>query len=283
MIKMVIEKAYAKLNLSLSVLGKMDNGFHEIESIMVPINLYDTLYFKKNNTNKMILLNNDIVDNSILKAAELFQETYKTSGATILLDKRIPLEAGLAGGSADSSATLRGLNRLFKLNRPLEELAELAMKLGSDNKFCLYNQAAICRGRGEKLEFLDFNFKFNVMLIKPKFGLSTKEVFQNITLKSKRCNKSLLDGLKNNNYEIVDKNIYNDLLEGAISLKPELKELIDEIKLKGVLPHMSGSGSTLFVLGNKKGLLKELVKNEKIGFLAKTTIKKRFYHCFKSL
>ena len=158
---MVVERAYAKVNLSLSVLGKMDNGFHELETIMVPITLHDTLYFRKNNTGEMILLNNEIENNSILKAANLFQEKYKTPGATIKLVKRIPLEAGLGGGSADSSATLRGLNRLFNFNIPLEELSELAIELGSDNNFCLYNRAAICRGRGEKLEFINKNIVFN--------------------------------------------------------------------------------------------------------------------------
>ena len=96
--------------------------------------------------------------------------------------KRIPLEAGLAGGSADSSATLRGLNRLFNLNLSLKELEELAKELGSDNVFCLYNRAAICTGCGEKLNFIDFDFEFNVLLIKPKFGLLTKDVLTRIDL-----------------------------------------------------------------------------------------------------
>ena len=171
-------KCPAKINLTLEVVNKREDGFHELETIMVPINLYDILYFEENNSNEMILLDNTIEDNSILKAAKLFQQTYKTKGATIKLKKRIPLEAGLAGGSADSSATLRGLNRLFKLNIPLKELESLAAKLGSDNVFCLYNHAAICRGRGELLEFINDDFRFNVTVIKPSFGILTKEAFK---------------------------------------------------------------------------------------------------------
>ena len=278
---MIIEKAYAKLNLSLSVLGKMDNGFHELETIMVPISLHDTLYFQKNDSDEMVLLDNEIKDNSILKAAKLFQETYKTKGAIIRLKKRIPLEAGLAGGSADSSATLRGLNRLFKLNRPLDELALLALQLGSDNKFCLYNRASICRGRGDEMEFINEKFKFHVTLIKPNFGLSTKEVFSNVKINQKRNINELLDGIKNNNYALVDKNIYNDLLDSALILRPELNALINKIKDKKLIPHMSGSGSTLFVLGKHKSALKSLKKSNDIHFSAISVMKNRYYNCFK--
>ena len=278
---MIKEKAYAKLNLSLSVLGKRNDGFHELESIMVPLNLYDTLYFEENNSDEMILLDNKIEDNSILKAAKLFQEKYKTKGATIRLKKRIPLEAGLAGGSADSSATLRGLNRLFKLNRPLKELEELALKLGSDNVFCLYNHAAICRGRGELLEFIDFDFKFKVMLIKPNFGLSTKEVFSNVKLKEKNKIDELLIGLKNNDKDVLDKNVYNDLFESAVITKPELNFVVEKIKENDVLVHMSGSGTTIFLLRWNKLVKKELKSLQNVEKCAKYTIKKRYHDCLK--
>ena len=115
---MIMEKAYAKLNLSLKVIGKMDNGFHELESIMVPIcDLYDELYFEENDSYDFNVSGFEVSNNSILKAAYLFQKKYNTKGANIRLIKRIPLEAGLAGGSADSSATLRGLNRLSIIKR----------------------------------------------------------------------------------------------------------------------------------------------------------------------
>ena len=114
---MAMEFAYAKLNLSLNILGKRPDGFHNLESIMVPVvDLYDTLEFEARDDNQFIIVDDAINDNIILKAAKLFQEKYHTKGATIKLTKRIPTEAGLAGGSADASATLRGLNKLFNLN-----------------------------------------------------------------------------------------------------------------------------------------------------------------------
>lgn len=249
---MIKEKAYAKINLSLSVLGKREDGFHELESIMAPINLYDELYFEENNSDEIILLDNTIEDNSILKAAKLFQKTYNTKGAIIRLEKRIPLEAGLAGGSADSSATLRGLNRLFKLNIPLKELEKLALQLGSDNVFCLYNRAAICKGRGEKLEFINSDFKFNVTIIKPAFGILTKEVFADYRIKDRKKCDLVLNSLKNNDFKQLDGCIYNDLFEEAVKIKPELLEIVKFIEFLGYKVHMSGSGPTLFVFNLKK-------------------------------
>jgi 4-diphosphocytidyl-2-C-methyl-D-erythritol kinase len=277
-ILVIKEKAYAKLNLSLAVIGKRDDGFHELETIMVPINLYDELYFEENDSYEMILLDNTILDNSILKAAKLFQETYKTKGATIRLKKRIPLEAGLAGGSADSSATLRGLNRLFKLNRPLKELEELAAKLGSDNVFCLYNHAAICRGRGELLEFIEENFKFNVSIIKPSFGILTKDVFKNLIFKEKRDFINVLNALKDNNIKALDENIYNDLYEPAIKIKPQLLDVVSCLEKFNYKVHMSGSGPTLFVFNLKRNIKKELFNRFDNIILHKTRIKKRYHN-----
>lgn len=278
---MIKEKAYAKLNLSLKILGKRKDGFHELESVMVPINLYDELYFEENNSNEMILIDNTIEDNSILKAAKLFQETYKTKGATIRLNKRIPLEAGLAGGSADSSATLRGLNRLFKLKKSLKELEELALKLGSDNVFCLYNHAAICRGRGELLEFIEDDFKFKILLIKPKFGLSTKDVFSHVNSFSKSGSEEIIYSIINHDYQTLDEKICNDLYFPATLVKPELATLVSNISKCNLNVHMSGSGTTLFLLRTNKKARKLIKNDEKIDFFKKYIIKKRYYNCLK--
>ncbi len=264
---MVREKAYAKLNLSLKVLGKMENGFHELETIMVPIvDLYDELYFEENNSDEFVILGCEIENNSILKAAKAFQNKYNTKGANIRLVKRIPLEAGLAGGSADSSATLRGLNKLFNLNLSLSELYSLACELGSDNVFCLYNRAAICSGRGERLEFIDFDFSFEVILIKPDFGLLTKDVFNNLKhLDNKRDKDLILKALKMNDLELLDENIFNDLLVSALDLEPELAQIKNLIERSGFRCHMSGSGTTLYLIYNKK--LTESLKIDEIEYV----------------
>ena len=251
---MIIEKAYAKLNLTLSVLGKRNDGFHELETIMVPVvDLYDELTFEENDSDEFVLVDNTIENNSILKAAKAFQEKYRTQGAIIHLKKCIPLEAGLAGGSADSSATLRGLNRLFGLNIPLTELEELAASLGSDNVFCLYNRAAICCGRGELLEFIDYPFSFKVYLIKPDFGLKTNEVFNKLNINDLQANNKdkVLKALEKNDYKLLIEGIYNDLLYPAIKTEPKLQKLFNEIKQSGNSVFMSGSGSTLYIVSEK--------------------------------
>ena len=272
---MVLEKAYAKLNLSLSVLGKMQNGYHELKTIMVPIkNLYDELYFEENDTDLMILEDNTIENNSILAAAKAFQEKYKTKGATIKLIKRIPMEAGLAGGSADSSATLRGLNRLFNLNIPLEELSLLASKLGSDNAFCVFNKAAICSSRGEDMEFINDEFHFDILLAKPSFGLKTKDVFDNVKKYSFEESKhnNIIKALKNNDKELLDDNIYNDLLLPATCVNSELSGIISNLGSTTSRVHMSGSGSTLFVVNFSENTINELEKDKKIEFIKQVSI-----------
>ena len=248
---MICEKAYAKLNLTLSVLGKREDGFHELKTLMVPVvDLYDELYFEAHDSDEFIIKNCEILNNSIIKAAKLFQKKYNTKGAIIHLNKRIPVEAGLAGGSADSSATLRGLSRLFGLDVSLKELEELAIQLGSDNVYCLYNKAAICSGRGEKIEFLDFDFECEVTLLKPRFGLSTKDVFSRLRIKDVPSNQLeiVLGLLKKHEYDHVNEYLFNDLTESAMALEPELKRIFESILMKGVITHMSGSGSALFAV-----------------------------------
>jgi len=129
---MVIEKAYAKLNLALEVVGKRSDGYHELKMIMIPLELHDTLTFKKSD-DIQLNANIDIKNNAILKTIEYMKKKYKVNnGVFVDLDKRIPIGAGMGGGSADISATLRGLNRLWDLNLSLKDLEVDANHLGSD-------------------------------------------------------------------------------------------------------------------------------------------------------
>lgn len=272
---MIIEKAYAKLNLSLSVINKRNDGFHNLETIMVPIiDLYDTLSFSLRDDDVFEIVDNNIGDNIIYKAATAFQKKYNTKGATIRLEKRIPLEAGLAGGSADASATLRGLNKLFGLNVPLSELEELALSIGSDTVFCLYNKAAICTGRGEVLNFIDFDFELPVIIFRPTFGILTKDVFGVLKINDERPNTvGVLSALKSRNIFQLDKLLYNDLFSAAIKIKPQLKDIVDNLAKANITAHMSGSGSTIFVLEDKC-LKKHLEENNiEYVYLGKHTIK----------
>lgn len=254
---MIEEKAYAKVNLTLEILGKRNDGYHELRSLIVPIDLYDTLYFEK--SNKDIYEGIEIDNNNILKTAYLFKNYYNIKECVkIKLIKRIPIQAGLAGGSSDSSAVLRGLNRLFNVNASNEELANIASKIGSDNPYCIYQRPMIMTGRGEILENVDFRLNDDILLIKPSFGISTKQAFESFKNKT---------GLKTDINELI---IFNDLEETCFKLYPKLKELADFIKNQGYNSHMSGSGPTLFVIGNNlKELMESLKKFDVKLFLTK--------------
>lgn len=248
------EKAYAKINLNLRVIGK-ENGYHNLETIMTPIDLYDTLFFEKSDVLEIEGIN--IIDSSIHQAARLFINKYHTGNCKITVIKRIPTEAGLGGGSADASATLRGLNRLFNLKLPLKELEVLANELGSDNTYCLYNQLALCRGRGEKVELIEKAFTYNVLLIKPSFGLATKKVFEQVIINDEVIDSwSLINNISD--LEYINANLKNDLFAAALKIKPELKLLVDRINNLGFMPHMTGSGSTIFVISDDVEKLKTL-------------------------
>ena len=270
---MVVEKAYAKLNLSLNVLEKRSDGFHNLESIMVPVtDLYDILEFSKRDDNNIYIEGMDIKDNIVEKAAILFQEKYHTGGVNIKINKQIPIAAGLAGGSADASATLRGLNRLFGLNLPLKELEELALLLGSDTVFCLYNKAAICKGRGEILEFIDFDFSLDVWILKPSFGLLTKDVFSKLVIdKTNIKTNEILNSLKDNDLIKLDELISNDLYIPATLVNPKIKEIVDVLNNNMIKAHMSGSGSTIYFIDNLvtnyNELLQDLLKAHKIEYV----------------
>ncbi|MBI3864824.1 MAG: 4-(cytidine 5'-diphospho)-2-C-methyl-D-erythritol kinase [Planctomycetia bacterium] len=188
--------APAKLNLFLKVLGKRADGYHELETLMVSVGLYDTLVFSDAPAGHLSLvcrdgrvpaaragpreMPGDGEDNLVLRAARLLRETTGTAhGARIELVKRIPLSAGLAGGSSDAAATLWGLNRLWNLGLDASELMRLASRLGSDIPFFLCSaSAAICRGRGEIVEPLPLAARYWFVVARPATGLATAEVYR---------------------------------------------------------------------------------------------------------
>lgn len=253
---MIYEKAYAKINLALEVKEKVNN-FHIVNNLMIPINLYDELFFERA---EKITIDSEIqIENNIcIKAAELFFEKYNiVGGVHIILNKNIPIMAGLAGGSTDAAAVLKGLNRLYNVGATQEELSVLASQLGSDVPFFLYNKLSLCTGRGEIINPLDIEFSgVPVLLIKPTFGLSTKEIYQNYSWnglsKEKEINE-ILNAIMSKDVEKVDELIFNDLEAVALNISNELKEAFDKIEGLSYTPHISGSGPTIFVL-NAKGM-----------------------------
>lgn len=257
------EKAYAKINLTLEIVGKKD-GYHMLESIVIPINLYDTLTFILS-TKDEVISNVEIKDNNILKAINLFKETYNINACIkVILDKQIPIGGGLGGSSADISATLRGLNKLFKLNRPFKELEILANKLGSDTLFCLYNKRSFIYGRGDYINFYESDEKLSFLLILPNVSLLTKEVFRNYSsVKEKNKYIGFEKHLKNKEINFIINNAKNDLLKPALSLNNDFNKLYKAFKSSGLNVHMSGSGPSLFIINPSKNDIEKVKKNKK--------------------
>ena len=186
---MIYETAPAKINLTLDTLFKRNDGYHEIAMIMTTVDLNDRLSFQKRNDNKIVVdIEHNYVTNDhknlAYQAAKLMMETYQLKqGVTISIDKDIPVSAGLAGGSADAAATMRGINRLYELGASLETLSQLGLQIGTDVPFCIYNKTAICKGRGEKIKFLDKPPSAWVVLAKPNLGISSPDIFKELNLK----------------------------------------------------------------------------------------------------
>ena len=180
---MLYVKAPAKINLTLDVLYKRPDNYHEVEMIMTTVDLADRIGVESREDGliKIVSTDNFVPDdnrNFAYQAAELLKNTYGIKeGVTISIEKHIPIAAGLAGGSSDAAATLRALNELWELNLSLDELAEHGAKIGSDVSFCVYGGTAFATGRGEKIEHIPAPPTCWVVLAKPKIGVSTADVY----------------------------------------------------------------------------------------------------------
>lgn len=249
-------RAPAKVNLYLEVLGKRADGYHEIETLMVAVNLYDTLEFKEEVSGQILLDCNrsDLSsgpDNLVRRAADLLRERAGCSrGAAIRLSKRIPMAAGLAGGSSDAAATLVALNELWDLQLDPARLAELAGELGSDVAFFLSGSAAWCTGRGEQVTPVGLGRRLRFVLVCPAVGLSTAAVYQAVTPpETPQSGSALRRAVEAGDIEEIGRRLHNRLQPVAERLCPEVAALcnrLEELTPAGQL--MSGSGTSLFAL-----------------------------------
>lgn len=257
----IIEKAPAKINLGLDALYKRQDGYHELEMVMASVDLADRLTFETINENKIIIdTNNSFLPldrrNHVYQAAELLKRTYQQSkGIKIHIEKRIPVAAGLAGGSSDCAATLRGLNRLWELNLSNDRLAELGCQIGSDVPYCIEGGTAFVTGRGEKIEMLPAMPQCWVVLVKPKMSVSTSSIFSSLSFNS--IDHPDINGLKQaivlNDYAMMTQKIGNALEGVTIKRHPIIQQIKDRmVKYGADAALMSGSGPTVFALCSKK-------------------------------
>ncbi|PKK98809.1 MAG: 4-(cytidine 5'-diphospho)-2-C-methyl-D-erythritol kinase [Tenericutes bacterium HGW-Tenericutes-2] len=250
---MIKEIAYAKINLLLDVEKKRSDGFHDLKMIMIPIELHDALTFESHQ-DVVLESNIEIENNSIIHAAKLIKDKYNVKdGVKIILSKSIPIGAGLGGGSADIAATIRGLNILWNLNLEDTEMEDLALSLGSDTLFCLYNKPAFVYGRGENILYIELPKIESIYLFPSAINVSTKKVFQNHRTKHnpRRFNRLFINYL-NEKYDLFFKKTYNHLLKTTLKCYPELRKQYKDIKRIDRSAFMTGSGSTFYILSFNK-------------------------------
>lgn len=247
------ERAYAKINLCLDVAGKREDGYHELKMIMVPVDFYDVLDMEPA-MHTSLTLNKSYIPanekNTIVKAIQLMQQRYQFDfGFRCTLQKHIPTRAGLAGGSADAAAAIRIMDRMLKLHMTREEKIDIAKQVGADVPFCVINRPAYVEGIGEQIHEFSCNPNFELLLVKPRKGVSTKEAFEIIDKKDPvhpdcfRMQEALMDG----DYDAIVDSLGNSLEDAAVELVEEIRDVkkyLVDAGFDGVL--MSGSGSTVF-------------------------------------
>ena len=252
-----MEKAPAKINLALDVLYKREDGFHEVEMVMTNVDLADRIELaeRSGNTIRINSHNRFVPDDSrnlAYQAADLLKKRFSiNTGVDITIDKQIPVSAGLAGGSSDAAATLRGLNKMWSLGLSMDELAEIGSEIGSDVAFCVHGGTAIARGRGEKIEHLPSPPSSWVILAKPTIGVSTADVYRNLKV-DEVCHPnipSMVQAIYEHDYDGMCNNMGNVLESVTLAMYPEvrmIKEQMSRFGADAVL--MSGSGPTVFGL-----------------------------------
>ena len=249
-------QAFAKINLGLDVLGKREDGYHEVRMIMQTIRMYDQLDMRKSvepgihlTTNKKYIPVDE--NNLVWRAAKLMMDTCGImEGVSIHLHKVIPVAAGMAGGSSDAAATLVGMNRLFHCGLSKEKLMELGVQIGADVPYCVLRGTALAEGIGEKLTVLPPMPDCWILIGKPGISVSTKYVYTTLDLNTDTVHpdiagmkKALEDG---NLYGITER-MGNVLQDVTIPAYPEVERIKEQMKALGAVnAMMSGSGPTVF-------------------------------------
>ena len=249
-------KAYGKINIALEVVGKREDGYHLLRMIMQNIDLYDLIELNEKRSNDITIeCNKPYVPkddrNLAYKAARLFMDTYKINrGIHIDIVKNIPVAAGLAGGSTNAAAVLKALNEMFDVGASEQDSMNLGVKLGADIPYCIKGGTCLCEGIGEKISELK-SFKDKILvLVKPPFGVSTKDVYGAIDINKifkKVLVNELIEAIEKDDLFFVAKNMKNHLENVTLRRHPliiKIKE--DMIKMGSIGSMMSGSGPTVF-------------------------------------
>ena len=262
-------RSFAKINISLNITKKREDGFHELDSVMLPIALHDSLVISKLNANDNFVTVDDFSIgtfsyNLATFAIEKLKNIYHFNDKfRILIHKVIPIQAGLGGGSSNAACTMKAVNTMLKLGATDEELIDLGKTLGCDIPFFVKCKPARVQGVGEILSPISIKNNYYVLLVKPEAGCSTKEVYGiSDTMDLKTTNiDNVVKALAEGDDELLAANISNALQEPAIKLVPSIQKIIGDLKEKGLkIVQVTGSGSAVFALSTDKKLLKSVFK-----------------------
>lgn len=273
-----VRKAYAKINLGLDVIGRLENGYHEVKMIMQNVGIYDVLTLTKIPEGIVVTTDNGELptddNNLIYKAAKLMLENYNISqGVQIHLEKNIPIAAGMAGGSTDAAATFWGMNELFSLGLPEEKLREIGVKVGADVPYCIMGGTALAEGIGEKLTRLPDAPDCCLLVAKPDINVSTKYVYEHLDAEGVEEHPDI-DGMMEAIYQgnlegIVDRlgNVLEVVTVKKYTIIEDIKKEMLSFGAMGSL--MSGSGPTVFGIFEKEEDARKAMEHIKESGLAK--------------
>lgn len=260
-------QAHAKINISLNVVRRREDGYHDLEMIMVPLTLHDEIELSLAKEDQFTCSDKQLCmdkNNTVVKAVELMRTTFSLSQHFhVHVIKNIPAQAGLAGGSADAAAVMRGIRELLQLDVSMEELAQLGKQVGADVPFCVMETCALVKGIGEDITPFVMPKDFHILLVKPSRGVPTGKAFS--MLDFQQCAHpdgiAVMTCLQNNDIEHLSSVIANSLEYSAFQLVPEIRDIKRELQDMGFAAVlMSGSGSTVFAITRDEQLLKKAAK-----------------------
>ena len=266
------QKSYAKINIALNITKIREDGYHELDMVMVPLKLHDSVQISelKGKKDNFIIMDDfsiklghkniaEVALTSVLEKANITNKKF-----LVFIHKLIPVQAGMGGGSSNAAATMKVTNTFLKLNIPQEELLEMSKPIGSDVPFFIECKPARCKGRGEKLEPITIKNDYSILIVKPEEGCSTKEVYARFDAHP-HYNAADVDNvvkaLEEGDDELLAKSMGNSLQDVASELVPEINVIIEKLKAKGLkMIMMTGSGSSVFALSTDKKAMKKIAK-----------------------
>lgn len=273
-------RAMAKINLGLDILGKRDDGYHEVRMLMQTIQMYDLLDIRRKSSPGITLTTNLLYvpsdeRNLVYKAAKLLMDEFAIQeGISMKLTKSIPVAAGMAGGSSDAAAAFVGVNKMFHLGLSEQELMERAVQIGADVPYCIMRGTALAEGIGEKLTRLPQLPKCYILVGKPAVNVSTKLAYENLDLQNMGAHPDIdgmISDIENGDLYTMVSRMGNVFEPGIIGKYPVIQEIKDLMEAHGALRAMiSGSGPTVFGIFDDKNKMKAAARVLRSSHLAKT-------------